>query len=423
MRPIRLFLFVLLAWSVISRPTFAAAEPEAEISDGYKAGYSTKPSFGGPNSPEAMMEEDDRIKEPAFRFEGIHDAFKPWREWKRRQNKEHGFRISGHYASLFQGANKSMTGEDKASSGIFRVNTIWTLLGRGTKDTGSLALTVDNRHAYQNIAPAGLASEVGYAGVTGTLFSDIDWAVVNLNWQQGFNDGHTGLLVGRFDPSDYMNILGYTNPWVTFTNVAIMLDPSVSFADTSWGVGGGHWLNDQFYLSGGMSDANGALTDNLEFFDGGSELYTWANAGWSPSMAQRYSHNVHAITWHVDGREDLGTESAQGVALAANWTFDDKWMPFLRAGWSEGSTPIYNKSATIGLRRTFKYRSDTAGIGFNWGELSGDLGEQTTVEAFWNIQFAQNLAITPSVQYLGDPALNPEDDNIWIASLRMRLTY
>lgn len=408
---------------MISQPVFAAAESEVEFSDGYKSGYSTKSSFGGPNSPEALMEEDDRIKEPAFRFEGIYDAFNPWRKWKRRQNKEHGFKISGHYATLYQGANKSLTGEDKASGGVFRTNAIWTLLGRGTKNTGSLVLTVDDRHAFRDVSPAGLASQVGYAGVTGTLFNDINWAVVNLNWQQSFNDGKTGLLVGRFDPNDYMNILGYTNPWVTFSNLAIMLDPSVAFADTSWGAGAGHWLNDQFYVMGGINDANGLLTDDLEFFDGGSELDKWVHVGWSPSVAQRYTHNVHVLTWHVDGSEDLGTESAKGMALAANWTFDDKWMPFLRAGWSEGSTPIYNKSATVGLQRTFAYRSDTAGIGFNWGELPGDLGEQITMEGFWNIQFAQNLAITPSVQYLGDPALNPTDDSVWIASLRMRLTF
>ena len=400
-----------------------ADDVTAEDSDGYQSGYSQRTAFGGPNSPQGLMEEDDRIKKPAFRFEGIHDAFKPWRKWKRRLNKEHGFKISGHYATLYQGANKSLTGEDKSSSGIFRANAIWTLLGQGSKDPGSLVLTVDNRHAYRDIAPAGLASEVGYAGVTGTLFSDIDWAIVNLNWQQSFNGGKTGLLAGRFDPSDYMNILGYTNPWVTFSNLAIMLDPSVSFGDSSWGLGVGHWVNDQFYVLGGVNDANGALTDNLELFNGGAEFYKWAHVGWSPSQAQRYTHNVHLATWHVDGREDPGTESAQGVALAGNWTFDDKWMPFLRVGWSEGSAPIYNKSATVGLQRTFKYRSDTAGIGFNWGELPGNLGEQTTMEAFWNIQFAQNLAITPGVQYLGDPALNPTDDNVWIVSLRMRLTF
>ena len=206
--------------------------------------------------------------------------------------------------------------------------------GKGTKDTGSLFLTVDNRHAFRDIPPASLAGEIGYAGVTGVLFTDIDWAVVNLSWQQSFHGGDTGLLVGRYDPSDYMNILGYVNPWVSFQNVAVRLEPSITFGDSSWGLGLGHWINDQYYVLGGINDANGTVSDDLEFFDGGSERYIWGHVGWSPSKAQRYTHNVHLATWHVDARESAGTDFSQGVSLAANWTFDKIWMPFVRAGWS-----------------------------------------------------------------------------------------
>jgi len=39
-----------------------------------------------------------------------------------------------------------------------------------------------------------------------------------------------------------------------------------------------------------------------------------------------------------------------------------------------------------------------------------------------NSQDETKLAITPSVQMLKDPALNPVDDTIWVWSLRFRLT-
>ena len=390
----------------------------------YKAGYSTKPRFGGPNSPEGQLEEDDRVKKPAFRFPAVYDSFESWRDWKRRQNEEHGFQFSGHYSTLYQGLSDSITGEDQASSGVFRAVARWTLLGKGTPDTGSLVVMVDNRHAYRDIAPAALASQAGYIGLTGTLYSDIDWAVVNLNWQQGFNDGSTGLLVGRYDPNDYMNVLGYSNPWTSFSNLAILFDASVAFPDASWGIGGGHWINDQFYLIGGVNDANGTVSDNLEFFDGGSEFFTWGHFGWSPTKAERFAKNAHLLAWNVDERTELGLETSEGLAFATNWTFDETWMTFFRAGWSDGTTPIYNKSLTAGLIRKFHYHSDWAGIGINWGDPPDDaLREQTTIEAYWNFQFAQNLAFTPSVQLLLNPALNAQHDKVWVTGFRARLTF
>lgn len=391
---------------------------------GYKSGYSQTPAFGGPNSPEGQLEESDRIKEPAFRFPAIYNFFQPWRDWKRKQNEDHGFQLTGQYTTLYQGASKALNGKDKASSGIFRATMKWTPVGRGTKNTGSLVLMIDNRHAFGDVAPSDFAGELGYIGITGTLYSDADWVIPNLNWEQGLNEGRSGLLVGRYDPSDYMNVLGYTNPWTTFSNLAILLDASVQFGDSSWGVAGGSWINEQYYFIAGVNDANGSLTDNLEFFDGGAELYKWGHLGWSPSRDERFEKNLHFAIWHVDAREEAGTDSAKGIALAANWTTDGGWMPFLRAGWSDGITPIYNRSASIGLIRKFSFRSDVAGIGINWGDPPDDsLREQTTIEAFWNFQLAQNLAITLSLQHLGNPALNPDEDEIWITGLRGRLTF
>jgi porin len=391
---------------------------------GFKAGSARTLPFGGPNSPDGQLDESKRIREPAFRFPAIDDAFEPWRNWKERMSGEHGFEFTGHYTTLYQTLSDSLSGEDSASSGVFRATAKWTLVGRGTKDTGSLVAMVDNRHKFRDVAPADLASQAGYAGVTGTLYSDIDWALVNLNWQQAFNDRTAGLLVGRYDPNDYMNVLGYTNPWTTFSNLAILLDASVAFPDASWGVAGGSWFRDQVMVMGGVNDANGTVTDSLEFFDGGSEFFTWGAFGWSPTQADRYFKNVHATFWHVDQREQVGIDSAKGIALAGNWTFNDHFMPFVRAGFSDGKAPIYNRSFTLGFIKKFLVRSDLVGIGFNWGDPATEaLREQKTIEAFWRFQFAQNFAITPSIQWLIDPALNPERDEVGLFGLRLRLTF
>ncbi|MHC4711900.1 MAG: carbohydrate porin [Planctomycetota bacterium] len=69
-------------------------------------------------------------------------------------------------------------------------------------------------------------------------------------------------------------------------------------------------------------------------------------------------------------------------------------------------------------------RTDLTGLALNWGNpADSSLRDQTTAELFYRLQLAQNLAITPSVQLLIDPALNPDEDLIWVFGLRTRLTF
>ncbi len=69
-------------------------------------------------------------------------------------------------------------------------------------------------------------------------------------------------------------------------------------------------------------------------------------------------------------------------------------------------------------------RKDLIGFGLNWGRPSTQgLRDQYTAELFYRLQLAQNLAVTPDVQLLIDPALNPNEDQIWVLGLRARLTF
>jgi porin len=391
-----------------------------------ETGYTTeRPAFGGPTSPSGEMEEVDRELDPAFRFPKIDETFQPWIDWKTETNKAHGIQLSAHYSTMAQYLSNALPGTDDAgSAGVLRATMKWNLTGRDTPNVGSLNVMLDHRHGFRDTTPMSIAGSAGYIGVTGLFYNDMGFGVINLNWQQGFNDGRTGLIVGRYDPNDYQNALGYVNPWTIFSNIAINLDASVALPDSSWGIGAGHWMTDQFYVLGGINDANGAGSDNLEFFDGGSEFYKYLHFGWSPSRADRYFKNVHVLTWHADDRQKAGIPSASGVTFAANWTFKDQWMPFARVGFSTGASPIYNESFTVGMIYKFMYRSDLVGIALNKGSPpDGSLSDQKTLEAFWRFQFSKGLAITPSIQLLEDPALNPVDSSVWIIGVRARLAF
>jgi len=392
---------------------------------GHRAGYDRRADFGSAANTVNQLEEDDRVKEPIIRFPRIDEGLKGWYDMKRRLNEQSGVKFGFDYNSLYQSANKALTDADNAWSSVFRILGTWEFVNRGQQNAGTLVFGLESRHNIgHRIAPAQLAGQIGYIGVTGTLFSDVNSILGNLYYKQNFRDGKAGFLVGRFDPNDFQDVLGYANPWSTFSNVAILLNTSIALPDWSWGIGGGSWLGekDNWYVQGTINDANGTTTDE-SFFSGGAEFYTHAEIGWTPSRAERYFSNIHLTAWHVDDREDAGIPSSHGIAIGANKTWNETWMLFGRAGWSDGAAPIYNRTATVGVGRLIRKWSDVFGVGVNWGRPPDrSLSDQWTAEIFYRLQLSQNLQLSPSLQYLKDPALNPEHSSVWVAGLRMRLS-
>ena len=148
------------------------------------------------------MDEADIEIDPAFRFPAFDGFFGPWTAWKKKQNEDHGLQLSAHYSTMYQGLSESLGSEDSGSAGVFRGTMRWMLTGRNTPAHGSLNVMVDHRHGFRDETPASLAGQAGYIGQTGIFYNDIGWAVINLNWQQAFGEGDSGMIVGRFDPND-----------------------------------------------------------------------------------------------------------------------------------------------------------------------------------------------------------------------------
>jgi porin len=396
---------------------------EAKADRRGKAGYEKKATFGGPTSTSAQLEEADEVTTPIFRLPFVDGLLQPYFDAKAGLDDDHGLRVGAAYNVLYQQMSDVPDGAvDEAATGIIRVFGRWELMGRGTPDTGTLVFSGDNRHRFTDIAPSDLGFQGGYLGIPGTLYSDADTVLVDFNWQQIFNNGKSGLVVGRFDPNDFFDVLGYANPWTTFSNLAVLFNTSIALPDASMGIGAGHWFSEQCYGKATLNDANGVVSD-IGFFEGGSEFYKAVETGWTPAQDQVYFKKFNVMAWHADEREDAGVEESYGVTASANWTFNDTWMPFAKVGISDGTSPINNESVTLGGIYYLPERSDLLGAAANWGDpADSSLGDQFSFELFYRVQLAQNLAITPSVQLILDPALNPDEEEAWIGGIRARLT-
>ena len=68
------------------------------------------------------------------------------------------------------------------------------------------------------------------------------------------------------------------------------------------------------------------------------------------------------------------------------------------------------------------------GLGFNWGHPNATtygpgLKDQQAIELFSCLQVTENIQITPTLQYIKNPPLNPTVDHSVALGLRMRVIF
>jgi len=403
----------------------ASAEETGVDGPRFKAGYDDVPQFGGPSSVGAELREADAVTEPLLRLPALDRALKPWFDLKERFNRDYGVQFGVNYSALYQKVTES-PGEDQAAGGIFELLGSWTLFGRGTGYRGSVTWKVENRHRLgTDVSPVALGFEAGSTLPTGSKFSDFGWGVTNLFWRQELDEGRFVLLAGRVDPTDYVDIYGLINPLTQFQNLAFLTDPTIAAPDQGLGVAGGGMATKHIYLTAGVSDANGSPTRaGFDTFFGDAEYFTYGEIGWVSSFERRYFDNIHVTAWHVDERQKAGRPDGWGLAFSATWFIHDQWMPFLRGGYSEGGAALLEGSVSTGIGYFVSDRRDLVALGVAWGRPSaGGLRDQYTAELFYRLQLAQNLAVTPSVQVVIDPALNPAEHVLALFGLRARVTF
>jgi len=395
-----------------------------------RAGYDDVPEFGGPGSVGATLKEDDRPTEPAMRFDGIKRGLSPYFDWKANLKSKHGLSLGTDYTAVYERATESL-GEDRGASGIFRLFGNWTLTGRDTDNPGSLVFKVESRHKLGTaIPPSGLGFETGYVGLTAAPFNDAGWWLSNFYWQQKLRGGKTTVMAGQVDATDYLDIYGLINPWTHFTNLAF-LTGSGAMPAPNMGLGAvvGTMLTDQLYLIAGFADSNGDPHDPLKGFDtlfSDTETFKHIELGWTPSRDQIYLDNYHVTLWQVDERTEAGVPDGWGANASFAKFINGDTMPFLRAGYSDDGGALLEKSVSVGVGRYFREHSDVFAVGLNWGKPSTDFGvnldDQYTLEAFYRFQLSENFAITPDLQWVIDPALNPAESSLAILGVRARLS-
>jgi porin len=384
--------------------------------------------LAGPDQVENRLNIDSNQVNPLFPSNFARGYF----DWKDRISEENGVGFGGDYSFAYLKASDS-PGEDDAFGGMYRLFGSWEASSDGKGNSGALIWKIEHRHAYgSNIPPGSLGFEVGYLGLFLPPFSDQGTRLTNLYWRQRMKGGNLVFVGGFVDVTDYVDVYMLASPWTGYFNFAFSTG-SAAMPVPNEGLGmalGGH-LNDNWYLIAGFADSNSDPAhpgDGFDTFFNEREYFKHAELGWNSTRETAFLNNVHLTLWHADEREAAATPDGWGANISFSRSLNEHWITFIRAGYARDAGSLLEKSLSTGFAYQTVSGGNQLGVAYNWGEpnestwLPG-LDDQHTLEAFYRIQLWKEFALTPDIQYIRNPALNPEDDELWVFGLRARLAF
>lgn len=407
----------------------AQAAPANESPGPYRSDLSLEPDgWIAVDSPDTVENDLDELYEPRrgmfpSLLQGVTD---PVLRWRQDLYDQTGLRVGFRYITQTQQASGG-PGSRTAASDDIDLMFDWTLVGRGTADTGRLVFTFEERYRlwYADIPPSGLRGEIGsLAGTTGA-FSDRGPVVRDVFWDQRLLDAKLRLLVGRAAPDDYAgthrfqsSVMGFFNgnlsgnvtmPWPGHGPLAL-----VSLHPTN-----------EFYFTVATCNAYSNTTEisvtSLDEF----KLFTFGEVGYSP-MIEGVGRALFTLTgWYMPTRDEGDRPDDQGFSVTYQQNFGERFWAMARYGYAdEGLARVQSVwQAAFAVNGLLGSPDNVTGIGIAYAEPAGGSGrEETSVDSFHRFQLTRDTQLSLGAQAIFNPSNAPDDDVVGVFSIRLNFS-
>lgn len=289
-----------------------------------------------------------------------------------------------------------------------------------------------------------------YFGANADAIGNRSLDIVELFYDVSLADS-LGLTVGKIDFSGFFDASAYANDEASqFLNGALVNNPTIPFPDYSLGVILTYNLSDNWYLTGGVADAqadgretgfNTAFHDKDYFFYILETGVTTAKESANGDLEGVYRFGV----WndpqpkaHSDAtkeyRDDIGfyASADQMLSKENNDPEDTQGLGvFFRYGYAEDKRNDMEHFYSFGAQYQGLIEgrdNDVLGMGFANGQFSEKASTTYTkdhegvIEAYYSIEVSETIHLTPDVQYvINSGGVNTSD--ALLAGLRLQVDF
>ena len=443
--PVRLaFLLCVLLWG---GPAFAQ---EQSLAAGATS-RSGSPIGRGPTSiANELKTVDSSPGNLDVSADGDHSVLDRWYGFKDRLNKQHNVKFGIAYSALYQRASDTLIGGGRgvrllseiydyldlapppdepvqdAGGGIFELQGTWTVIRPNTPNKGFIAFEVENRHRIASeIPPVNLFLDAGSFWPTSPAYSEFDFSLISLYYEQYVANGRIGFRVGKTLPFAIYDFFSLKNPKKDFSDATLNLNPAIAWPSWGFGITVFAKPTDQTYVLAGIHDLNGGPKRGIASFFERREYFKVVELGWDTNF-QFGKGNIHALYWHADRRSRQNQPSAHGITVGGEQAIG-RLLPFFRYGYSDGGAAALRHlvAGGIGIKEVFDRKDDVIGIGFGWGRPFFDqlFVDQKSMELYYRSQLTKEFGITATLQFIKDPPVNLATDNLTVFGIRARTEF
>jgi porin len=232
------------------------------------------------------------------------------------------------------------------------------------------------------------------------------------------------------DITDFFDVYALASPWMHFMNFSFSTGvAAVNVPNDGYlGLGVGGWITKNIYAIAGIADQNGNTANVFEGFDtffNKNEYFKHLEFGITSAKDYLVLDNIHATFWQRDETSATGDPDGWGFVLSGTKYINETWLPFVRFAYTKDAGSLLQKALAFGVGYQPKLGGDLMSFGYSWGQSNettfGVAEDQHTFEFFYRLQLSERIAITPDIQFVVNPALNNQQNSIFIYGIRSRI--